>query len=379
MTILKVVLLVGMGVIWPMASSGQVTSVFACSGGPRDGTACESDTDCFVSCPSSFGVCVVIQGVCDGGEFDGFPCDCPGGTCVGTGAEGTCQGGPFAGDPCRTAAGEGTCGAGRACVGTQKVCSSGEFRGFGCLRSAHCPGGSCASTGRFCDGGDFADFSCAVSSDCNLPTPGTTPGVCRTPDFGCAAVTPTHTPTRAFTPTRTATLARATPTPTARTPASPPATVRTATRTPTGPGASPTPPSPVVSVTPGPNTAVVAVAAPRGADRVLVQNPETVPLTGKITRIGTLRTCTSFIRRAGSAELAVNPALPVDVSEGTLLTIGPCGVEQEFVQESCAIGAGPTRGFGFLPVCGAILIAGLSVVCRSKTRRWRRGAKQDQS
>ncbi len=361
-----------------MVSSGQVTSVFACTGGPRDGTPCESDTDCFVSCPSSFGACVVVQGVCNGGQFDGFPCDCPGGTCVGTGTEGTCQGGAFAGDPCRTTPGDGTCGSASACVGTQKVCTAGDFRGFGCLRAAHCPGGTCGSTGRFCDGGDFADFSCVVSADCNLPTPGTTPGVCRTPDFGCAELTPTRTGTRAFTPTRTptrfltptatSTSLRPTPTPTVRTPGSPAVTTRTPTRTAISPGASPTSPSPVSSVTPGPNIAVVAVAAPKGADRILVQNPETVPLTGKITRIGELRTCTSFIRRAGSAELAINPALPVDVAAGMPLTIGPCGVQREFVQESCAIVVWPAGGGARLLVLGFIFLRGLGRVRRWNTR-----------
>lgn len=347
--------------LWPLTGAAQVTSDLVCSGGPLDGRPCETDDNCFVSCPSSFGACVVIQGVCDGGEFDGFPCDCPGGTCVGTGAEGTCQGGQFAGDTCRTAAGEGTCGAGRACVGTQKVCTAGDFRGFGCLRAAHCPGGTCASTGRFCDGGDFAFFSCAASADCNLPTPGTTPGVCRTPDFGCAAVTPTFTPSRAITATRTPTPARPTPTPTAtrRTPVSPASPISTPTRTATRPQGSPTSPSPALSVTPGPNTAVVAVAAPKGADRIVVQNPEVVPLTGQITKIGEVTTCTSFIRPAGSAELAINPALPVDVSPGTILTIGPCGIRREFVQESCAVvNGGSARGWGGLGL-GFVLLLGL--------------------
>ncbi len=352
--------LVLLGVGW-----AQVSSDLACSGGPRDGAACTSDDDCFVSCPTSFGPCVVIQGVCDGGDFDGFPCDCPGGTCVGTGTEGTCQGGVFAGDPCRTTAGEGTCGAGRACVGTQKVCTAGDFRGFGCLRAAHCPGGSCASTGRFCDGGDFADFSCAVTADCNLPTPGTTPGVCRTPDFGCDVVSPTPTrpstasPTpRPFSPTPTV---RTTLPPTrTQTPASPGPSPATPTRTVSAAPATPRPTPPVTPATPGPNQAVIAQPAAKGSDRVVVERPESVPLTGQITYVGNSRTCTSFIRRAGSDVLAINPPLPEDVAPGTLLTFGPCGVENTFVQESCAVvGKGESTLSGHLLLFAALWLASI--------------------
>jgi hypothetical protein len=337
----------------PSVGWTQVSSDLACSGGPRDGAACRSDDDCFVSCPTSFGACVVIQGVCDGGDFDGFPCDCPGGTCVGTGAEGICQGGAFAGDPCRTVPGEGTCGARRACVGTQKVCTAGEFRGFGCLRAAHCPGGSCSSTGRFCDGGDFEFYSCAVSADCNLPTPGRTPGVCRTPDFGCPVGSPTPTRTRPptasptprpFSPTPTVQITvRATPTRTPGSPGPSPATpTRTVTAVPTTPQLTP----PGTPATPRPNQAVVAQPATKGADRVVVQQPESVPLTGQITYIGNTRTCTSFIRRAGSDVLAINPPLPEDVAPGTMLTFGPCGIENTFVQESCAVAAPGAASLG---------------------------------
>lgn len=103
----------------------------------------------------------------------------------------------------------------------------------------------------------------------------------------------------------------------------------------------------------------MAQPASKGADLLVVQNPESVPLTGKITRIGELRTCTSFIRRAGSAELAINPALPMDVPAGTPLTIGPCGVENEFVRESCAIRThGSTGGTGAWVGLGCLVAVG---------------------
>ncbi|MCX8073637.1 MAG: hypothetical protein N3C12_14500 [Candidatus Binatia bacterium] len=101
---------------------------------------------------------------------------------------------------------------------------------------------------------------------------------------------------------------------------------------------------------------------------MVVLQPETVPLTGKITRIGEVRTCTSFIRRAGSAELAINPPLPMDVAPGTPLTIGPCGVQQEFVQESCAVtrreGAAET-----FPAPGLLLVfLWVARLCRKPAR-----------
>lgn len=237
--------------------------------------------------------------------------------------------------------GEGACGTGSACEGTQKVCVGGDFQGFGCLRSDHCPAGSCRSTGRFCDGGDFADFSCATSSDCNLPASSTPPGVCRAPDFGCAAASPT--PSRSATPTATRRVATATAT--LRSPA--PGTATPTVRSPSPAATTPTPVTPSAPVgtppTPGPGQAVVAAPAAKGTEILVVERPETVPLTGQITRIGSMQTCTNFIRRPGSAELALNPALEQDVAAGTLLTFGPCGVRQEFVRESCAV-APPGQG-----------------------------------
>jgi MYXO-CTERM domain-containing protein len=82
---------------------------------------------------------------------------------------------------------------------------------------------------------------------------------------------------------------------------------------------------------------VLIAPAARGSAVLVIAAPETVPLTGTITRIGRQRVCTQFIRRAGSNELAVNPAVSEDLPEGTLIVFGPCGVRQEFVQESCAV------------------------------------------
>src|SRR5207248_680758 len=53
-----------------------LTSQFLCSAGPFDGQPCTSDDDC-----APGGACVLVQGVCNGGDFDGFLCDCPGGSC----------------------------------------------------------------------------------------------------------------------------------------------------------------------------------------------------------------------------------------------------------------------------------------------------------
>jgi hypothetical protein len=169
---------------WLLLAAGNVTaqsSLFLCSGGPNNGLACDSDDACFQSCPSSFGACVVVQGVCDGGEVDGFPCDCPGGQCVGSGTSGTCSGGSFDGDACNPTAGEGGCSTGTACVGTAQICQSGPIKAFGCLRASHCEQGPCVATGLFCDAGDFEDYSCVDDDDCANAGAGS----CRIPVFNC--------------------------------------------------------------------------------------------------------------------------------------------------------------------------------------------------
>src|SRR5512140_551216 len=101
---------------------------FLCSAGPRDGLACNSDNDC-----APTGVCVIAQGVCDGGVDDGFPCDCTAGSCTASTPAcdptftGVCQGGANATECCDLTT---NCAGGNACVGTQKVCLGGTSKGF---------------------------------------------------------------------------------------------------------------------------------------------------------------------------------------------------------------------------------------------------------
>lgn len=69
---------------------------------------CTGDADCYA---------------CSGGEYAGWPCDCPSGTC--TGENDTCEGGPNAGgdcDPLRTC-GAGTCTGTSVCALTLPTCS----------------------------------------------------------------------------------------------------------------------------------------------------------------------------------------------------------------------------------------------------------------
>ncbi len=86
----------------------------------------------------------------------------------------------------------------------------------------------------------------------------------------------------------------------------------------------------------------------------MVDRPESVPLTGTITRIGNQRVCTQFIRRAGSNELAINPAVSEDVPAGTVVVFGPCGVRREFVQESCAVAPGTGEPWAWLGGVGVV-------------------------
>ena len=123
------------------------TDKFLCSAGPRDGQACNTDADC-----ASAGVCVIAQGVCDGGTVDGLPCDCAGGTCRATpvcstdATLGTCSGGQNATECCDLTT---NCSGGNPCVGAQRVCLDGENMGFACLHDSQCPSSMCRSTGKF--------------------------------------------------------------------------------------------------------------------------------------------------------------------------------------------------------------------------------------
>jgi hypothetical protein len=170
-------------------------SKFVCSGGSKEGRACQNgDDDCFVNC-SDHGSCILVQGVCDGGEFDSRPCDCPHGTCF----EGICISGAFSHATCRNDDGNGTCGPGIACGRTWKLCVGGADKGHACSRDAQCRDSTCLSTGKFCSNGDFADFACVDDADC---TNGNVSGTCRAADFSEWCANATSTPTFAVpTPT----------------------------------------------------------------------------------------------------------------------------------------------------------------------------------
>ena len=163
---------------------------FLCSAGPHDESPCNSDDDC------KPGACVVAYGVCDGGTYDGFPCDCPGGMCVGT----TCVGGPFAGLDCMTAAGDGNCGTESLCTSSARICLAGDYKAYPCLKDDDCMDDNgmsevCGATAQFCDGGDFDGTSCVDNSDC---TGADTKG-CSGPQFDMTN-TPSTTPTPTETP-----------------------------------------------------------------------------------------------------------------------------------------------------------------------------------
>jgi len=166
-----------------------------CSAGANDGQSCSSSTDC----PS--GACVIIQAVCDGGDSDGQACDCAGGTCNSrslcptTAHRFTCSGGDDDGACCDI---RNNCSRGTNCVGTQRLCVSGDSAGSACLNDGHCPNGTCGSTGMVCRGGDANGFTCASRDDCPsgtcvipvTPTPGSsplpntpTPSICLNPNL----------------------------------------------------------------------------------------------------------------------------------------------------------------------------------------------------
>lgn len=151
-------ILLGWILFFGLTSPGQAQHL--CSGGPNDGQPCASSE----ACPQ--GACVVTQGICDGGDDDGLDCDCPGSACQSAPScssepeAGTCPGGPFAGECCDV---EFNCIDGAPCQGTQKVCLSGDLKGFSCLIDAHCDGDPCVSTGRVCSGDGF---SCVDDDDC---------------------------------------------------------------------------------------------------------------------------------------------------------------------------------------------------------------------
>ena len=201
-------------------------SLFLCSQGSNDGRACTRDADC----PG--GVCVVEQGICNGGDDDGEPCDCAASSCSLQGfscaapssSKGTCNGGPSAGGACVC-----NCAGGATCVATQKVCVGGDGDGFSCLNSTQCGGRPCQSTGKFCAGfcaggsaknavcvddsecpgssctaSDFDGFSCNDDANCWAGLAPVVDGIC-TGLSTAATATPTATPTRPPTQTPTPT------------------------------------------------------------------------------------------------------------------------------------------------------------------------------
>jgi YVTN family beta-propeller protein len=145
--------------------SASSEAVFLCSAGERDGLPCDGSE----ACPQ--GVCVIPQGVCDGGEDDGLLCDCPGGSCsldVACPADpsrGLCRGGSTDGTCCSPAS---NCGSRAPCVGTQKLCVGGVAKGLPCLDDDQCFDSACHATGRLCQGGDFDGVGCVDDRDCPL-------------------------------------------------------------------------------------------------------------------------------------------------------------------------------------------------------------------
>ena len=174
------------GSVWAQTPTPTAASELLCSAGPRDGQACDNDDDC-----APTGVCVIAQGVCDSLTSGLAYCVCAAGTCspsepaCNTTFTGVCVGGPNADDCCDVST---NCAPGVACVGAQKVCLSGDFKGVSCLRDSQCSGARCQSTGKFCNGGDFSGYSCVDDGDC-LNQDGTPGGSCD------AAVSPTPSPT----------------------------------------------------------------------------------------------------------------------------------------------------------------------------------------
>jgi YVTN family beta-propeller protein len=171
--------------------SAGTDAVLLCSAGERDGLPCDGAA----ACPQ--GVCVIPQGVCDGGEDDGLLCECPSGSCSSDLAcatdlsLGLCRGGLRDRACCSPSS---NC-AGRApCVGTQRLCIGGVAKGLPCLDDAQCFDSACQSTGRLCRDGDFDGVGCVDDRDCPL-------GACVdlhvSPTVASAVATPTPTSVRA--------------------------------------------------------------------------------------------------------------------------------------------------------------------------------------
>jgi hypothetical protein len=365
---------------------GGATGAFAqdgsylCSAGSRDGQLCISDDDC----PG--GACVLVQGVCDGGDDDGFFCLCPNGTCSTAPVcsldpdFGTCAGGVFAGDCCLT---DFNCSGGRPCVPTQRVCLGGEFQALPCLRNDHCPGSTCGSTGRFCLGicqsglfqgdvcaveedcdgaecvSDFQDNSCVQDIDCCFEAP-CPAGICTSAVQAPATATPTRTPTLPG-PSHT-------PTPDDLTPAP------TVTALPTVDATATIPPVPTPTGRPLPGESVVAEPSSAGSTRLTVVDATSFPDRGvidiyvdpndprEVVSVG-------YSRTSVSNTLFLDAPLPRDVQSGvTVRSSRSPAVRYETTGEGagCAIGSGPAAD-GFFLWLGGLLVVGFG-----RRLRWTR-------
>ena len=289
----------------PRSVCAQGTGEFLCSKGTRDGLACESDTNCVPN-----GVCVIAEGVCNGGDDDGASCDCPAGSCSAQpvcqadNTFGTCSGGTSAGECCDV---NFNCAGSAPCKGTAKLCLAGDAKGFPCLNDSQCPSSLCRSTGKLCAGlcqggtnanqlcfadedcpgstctSDFQSFPCVDDADCCTTQPCHS-GICQgvatsatsTPTPSRGTTTPTRT--RTVSPTRTGTAN----TPTGNTPTPTRSVVATVTPVPTT-TASPVPTAHLVSsVSATDSTLSVDNANAFPGSGTLIIDTEQISYTGKL-------------------------------------------------------------------------------------------------
>jgi len=336
-------------------AAAQPTGEFLCSAGSQDGAPCDTAADC----PG--GVCVTVQGVCDGGTDDGLPCDCPSGSCSAQAK--TCSGGTFSGLSCDPTF---NCAGNSPCTGSQQVCVGGQNQGYSCLRDDQCPGSQCRSTGKVCVGGQFAGYTCTGNADC--PS-GTCTGAQSTP---VATATPRPTSPTATRPTPGPTTPRPTVPTATRTPTRPPTTPPTAgTLVPTGtptrtwtPGAG-TPGVP--TNTPAPFTAVVKEDAPMGSRQLTVFDSSALPDTGVLIVPNGQKIDYSKDSVHHNLLYLAEP-LATDISAGTVVA------DQQgraFAAEGAACAIGGAQGRLGLP---GLIVGGLLAAVAGK-RRARRGAR----
>lgn len=328
-------LLLCLGMVSARMVLAQATGEFLCSAGTKDGQPCNTDDDC----PG--GVCVISQGVCNGGDDDGLPCDCPSGSCSAqatcfdpSSVSGSCTGGPYNGQTCAC-----NCAGGIACIGSQRVCVGGTNTGFSCLNNPQCPGGQCLSTGLFCGSDtDFPNFTCGADADCCTPPTVCPPGSCQTT---VVAATATATAVRTPTPIRTATAPRPTATGSVvPSPTNPPTAVA-ATRTPTRTVFIGTP-SRTPTLAPGSTTVAVDEAA--GSTRVVLTDASMFPLSGMI-QVGDDRTAIPYTKEFNGNTLHLTYPLNRDVAAGTIVRLAPGDggvIDTSTAQGAgCAIGSTP--------------------------------------